>query len=666
MAEYARGRAVSERETGGRGSFDHSGSAEERIAELKAELQRRSKQVERLEVAVASHQRDVARMQGTLTWQLATRAWRLRDRVLAKSPILSRSWRAVMPRVRQILRRHVPDVAPVAGEHASYDEWIARNTPTLAELASLREQAAALAAPPLFSVVVPVHDVAESLLRRCIDSVRAQAWERWTLCAVDDGSRAPHIWPVLEAYAREDPRIHVARSPDSGGIVAATQRALALAGGDFVAFLDHDDELAPEALLAVAAKLGGDPALDLVYSDEDKLDERGRRIEPFFKPEWSPDLLLSMNYVSHLTVVRRTLLEAVGGLRPGFDGSQDYDLVLRLVERTQRIGHVPRVLYHWRQVPGSASVTADAKPYAVESAWRALEEALVRRGTPGRIGSRRKGIYDAHYAVFGQPLVSIVMPTRDHATVLRTCVRSIESSTTWPRWDLTVVDNGSVDGEALAYLEELKHCHRVVRDARPFNWSALNNGAVRGAKGEYLLFMNNDMEVIGAEWMEMMLEHAQRPEVGAVGARLLYPDGSVQHAGVVLGIGGAANHAFRRLPREDPGYFGLAQVVRNVSAVTGACMMVRREVFDQMGGFDERLPVAFNDIDFCLKLRKAGYLIVYTPFAELYHHESATRRSLHPPEDEALLRNRWCEELLDDPYYSPNLTRGREDFSIRT
>jgi glycosyltransferase involved in cell wall biosynthesis len=473
------------------------------------------------------------------------------------------------------------------------------------------------------------------------------------------------VWRILQEYARQDSRVRAERAERSGGIVAATQSALAMARGDFIVFLDHDDELAPEALLVVAAKLGAEPDLDLVYSDEDKIDERGRRVEPFFKPEWSPDLLLSMNYVSHLTVVRRTLLDAVGGLRTGFEGSQDYDLVLRLVERTQRIGHVPRVLYHWRKVPGSTAVVPEAKPYALDSASRALEEALARRETPGRVSSSAPGLYHVRYDVRGQPLVSIVMPTRNKADMLRTCVESIESRTRWGCWELTVVDNGSTDPEALAYLEELGRRHRVIRDERPFNWSALNNAAARGVCGDHLLFMNNDMEVISDEWLEALLEHAQRPEVGAVGARLLYPDGTVQHAGVVLGVGGVANHAFRALVAEDPGYFGLAHVARDVSAVTGACLMTRREAFERQGGFDEQLGVAFNDIDYCLRLGRAGLRVVYTPFALLCHHESATRGTLHPQENEEFMWAQWRSVIEDDPYYSPNLTRARLDYAIR-
>jgi len=635
------------------------------LEELRAELRQRLVQVELLRETIETQQRTIARMERTLVWQLATRAWNARDRLLERSQLLRRVYDSGFTRLKQLVRDRLPRVRGAVVRGEAYDSWVERHAPGAAEIASLRAGAELLQPSPLFTVVVPVHEIAEPLLRRCIDSVRAQAWERWELCAVDDGSRAPHVWETLQSYAGADARVRVDRLPASGGIVAATSRALEMARGDFVAFLDHDDELAPEALLAVAARLADEPGLDLVYSDEDKLDDAGRRVEPFFKPEWSPDLLLSMNYANHLTVVRRSLVEEVGGLRAGFDGSQDYDLLLRLVERTRRIGHVPRVLYHWRKMEGSEAAVRGAKGYAHVSAKRALEEALARRGLRGRVETTIPGLYTVRYQIAGEPLVSIVMPTRDKASVLRSCVESIERRTSWRRWELVVVDNGSTEPEALRYLDELGRRHRVLRDPRPFNWSALNNAAARQARGELLLFMNNDMEVISEDWMAAMIEHAQRPEVGAVGARLLYPDGHVQHAGVVLGIGPVASHAFKYLPDGEPGYAWLGHVVRDVSAVTGACMMTRKDLFARTGGFDERLPVAFNDVDYCLRLREEGLLVVYTPLARLYHHESMTRRDLHPPEDEALMKARWSCALRDDPYYSPHLSREREDYGLR-
>ncbi len=638
------------------------------VDELRAELSRRKLQLARLEETIAAQQRQIARMEATFAWQLATRLWNGRDRALARVPKLRRAWEASAARLKGFVKPRLPRVAAPGPDPGAYDAWIARHACGPAELGALRREAADAAVAsgaPLFSVLVPVHDIEERLLRRCLDSVIAQAWEGWELCVVDDGSRAAHVGPVLAEYAARDSRVRVERSAASQGIAGATRRALAMARGTFVAFLDHDDELAPEALLAVAAKLAAEPSLDVVYSDEDKLDEAGRRVEPFFKPEWSPDLFLSMNYLNHLTAIRRAVVEAAGGPRDGFEGSQDYDLLLRVTEHTQRMGHVPRVLYHWRKVEGSEAAQRGVKGYAQASAMRALGEALARRGIDGRVESSRPGLYSVRYAIRGEPLVSIIMPTRDKPDVLRACVESLERKTTWPRWELLIVDNGSADPRALELLETLGRRHRVLRDPRPFNWSALNNAAAREARGEHLLFLNDDVEVLAPDWLESMIEHAQRPEVGAVGARLLYPDGRVQHAGVVLGLGSLAGHAFKHVTGDEPGYAWLGHVVRDVSAVTGACMLVPRGHFEAVEGFEERLPVAYNDVDLCLKLRERGLLVVYTPFARLVHHESATRGALDPPEDQALVKARWSAALHDDPYYSPHLTRDREDFAIR-
>jgi O-antigen biosynthesis protein len=650
------GRTVNDDGKDGRRSGGGAPGLEARVAELQAELSRRQERVERLEAMVELQRSAIAQMQGSVAWQVATRLRYVRDRVMSMSPLLTKAWSASGPKLKRLVRRHVPGVAPEA-ERGGYDEWLLRHAVTAADVAALREQAATLARPPTFSLIVRVADVPEALLRRSLESVRSQAWERWELCAVGDATLAPHLWASIDSAARADPRVRAVRLPAGNDAAAAPRRAVELTRGELVAFLDAGGELAPEALLAMAARLASEPDLDVIYSDEDRLDASGKRVEPFFKPDWSPDLLLSMNYLGHLTVARSTLVQEVGGPRPELAGSQDHDLLLRLSERTSRIGHIARVLYHGRREPAAAGA-------AIEPGVRAIEAALVRRGLPGKVESQRPGLYGVRYRVRGEPLVSIVMPTRDKPALLRACVESLERRTRWARWELIVVDNGSKDPKALAYLETLARRHRVLRDERPFNWSALNNRAVREARGEHLLFMNNDMEVIAPDWMEALLEHSQRPDVGAVGARLLYPDGRVQHAGVVLGIGSAAGHAFKYLPDGDPGYGSLAHAIRDVSAVTGACMMVPRGRFEEVGGFEERMPVAYNDIDFCLKLRRAGHLIVYTPFATLYHHESATRRYEHPADDEVLLKVRWRDELLHDPYYSPHLTRAREDYSI--
>jgi GT2 family glycosyltransferase len=547
-----------------------------------------------------------------------------------------------------------------------YAIWLQQHRLGPPELAALRAEASELPVKPTISIVTPVYDVAEAWLREAIESVRAQAYEQWELCLVDDASPAPHVRPLLDHYASVDARIRVSRLPENRGIVAASNEGLRLASGEFVGFLDHDDVLYPDALLEVAKRLVREPDLDFLYSDEDKIESDGRRVSPFFKPGWSPDLLLGVNYTCHFSVYRRRLLEELGGLRAGFEGSQDHDLVLRVTERTQRIAHVPKILYGWRRVPASVAATSAAKPYAYQSAQAAVQEALARRGREARVEMPVPGRYLVRGRVAGDPKVSIVIPMRDRADLTRQCLASIEARSTWKNVEVLIVDNGSVEAATRRFLEEAALRHRVVPYDRPFNYSAINNFGARHATGDHLLFLNNDTEVETPEWLEAMLEHAQRAEVGAVGAKLLFPDRTIQHGGVIImGSVAFAGHAFKTLPEHTNVYFGLADVVRNASAVTGACMMLRRQVFEQMGGFDERIPVAFNDVDLCLRIREAGYLVVYTPQATLVHHESATRKALHPPEDERLVRERWRDLIVrGDPYYNPNLSRTREDFAL--
>lgn len=581
-------------------------------------------------------------------------------------------WNA-MPRIRGALYKLMPQgsfahsaITPVVrhlNDARRYRRWLAVNEVRPSDDARFRAASAGLAYRPLVSIVTPVFDIDDRWLRRCIDSVMHQAYERWELCLVDDASTQPHVQRTLAEYARREPRIRVARRTTNAGIVAASAEALAMASGEFVTFLDHDDELSRDALLEIVRALQ-EEGVDLVYSDEDKLDKRGRRVDPFFKPDWSPDLLLSMNYVCHLAAIRRKTVEEAGGLRPGFDGSQDHDLFLRVAERARRITHVPKVLYHWRKVPGSAAAERTAKPYAIEAGRRAIEAALHRRSIDGGVEMPYPGMYRVRYTVRRQPRVSIIIPTRDRAELLRACISTIEAQTRFPNYEVIVVDNASQDPAALAYLAELKRRHRVLDYPRAFNWSAINNFAVRETDAELLLFLNNDIEILQEAWLDALVEHGQRGDVGAVGAKLLYPDGRIQHAGVVLGVGAVAGHAFKYHPADTLAHFGFAQVVRNVSAVTGACMMVKRTAFEQVGGFDEELRVAYNDIDFCLKLRREGYSVIYTPFAVLRHHESATRRAESPPEDEARMQARWKTTLGRDPFYNPNLTRKFEDYRV--
>ena len=519
---------------------------------------------------------------------------------------------------------------------------------------------------PLLSLLVPVWRTPLWVLERSVGSVLAQGFGDWELCLCDDASGDPELTAYLRSLQRVDRRIHTTALGENGGISAATNGALALARGRYVAFLDHDDELALDALETVAEVLASEDA-DVVYSDEDKIDASGERFDPLFKPDWSPDLLLSFQYIGHLTVVRRQLVVDLGGLRSDYDGSQDYDLALRATERAGKIVHIPKVLYHWRTLPGSAASDASgtvAKPWAYEAGLRAIEDALARRGEAAEVTQepRFAGRYHVRRLPSSEPLVSVVIPFRDEPGLLATCCSSLRDDPGYDRVELVLVDNGSELPETAALLERLaaEPGVTVLTSPGPFNWAALNNEAAREASGEVLLFANNDIEARSPRWLHAMLGHALRPEVGAVGARLIYPDGAIQHAGVVVGLGGIAGHVLRGLPGDHPGYNSMAIQTRNCSVVTGACMMTRREVFDSVGGFDEDLPVAFNDVDYCLALREKGFLVVYTPLAELVHHESRSRGHTDDLAESRRILERWGHVIVaGDPYLNTNLSHWR-------
>ena len=532
-----------------------------------------------------------------------------------------------------------------------YRRWRARYGPTRVRLDRLARRLRGLVRRPTISVVMPVYNTDPSWLTDAIASVRGQMYEHWELCIADDGSDNPATRQVLEESERADPRIRVLRLPGRTGIAGASNAALAMATGDFVGFLDHDDELKPHALGEVALLVDEQPTVDLIYTDEDKRDPDGELVDPFFKPDWSPDHLMSRNYVCHFLVVRRSLLDKLGGFRLGFDGSQDYDLVLRATELTDRIAHLAEPLYTWRKVEGSTAAVSDAKPWALDAARRALTEAMARRGTPGQVvDGLHPTTYRARYALRGQPKVSILIPTRDKADLLSSSVRSIQERSTYDNYELIVIDNQSSQPDTLAYLAAFPG--RVVRYPFRFNYSRMMNLAAREARGDLLLFLNNDTEVLSPEWLEALVEHGQRPEVGIVAPRLRYPTGEPQHEGTVVGYkGGHAGNVDHR------GFWGMGDIVRNCSAVTGACLMIRPSVYWQLGGLEERLRIAFNDVDLCLRARQAGYEVVYTPYAELMHVEGGTRGIHAHPDDDDRFEGRWVTHKCLDPYYNPNFER---------
>ena len=513
---------------------------------------------------------------------------------------------------------------------------------------------------PLISVVVPVYRPQMWFLRACVESVTSQTYANWELCLCDDGSNDPLLSDFLSQLTRAHRQIEVSFQTRNGGISVASNAAVAQAKGDFIAFLDHDDVLHAEALAEVAACAQANPDADVIYTDDDKVDERGRRYQPHFKPDWAPDLLLTFPYLGHLLVIRRRLLKDIGGLRSEYDGSQDYDLMLRATERARRVIHIPRVLYHWRAVAGSAASTFDAKPWAHAASRRALEEAMARQGIEGSVEPGPfPGAYHARRAVPTGPSLSIIIPFRDHAAMTVKCLTSLRVDPGFENFEVLLIDNGSIEPETVALRDRLARVDRsrVIDFPDPFNWSRINNLAASSCESDLLLFMNNDVEATRPGWLAAMVEHAVRPEVGAVGARLLFPNGVTQHAGVVLGINGIAGHLFSGLPAGQLGYFAWDRMIRPYSAVTGACLMVRRAVFEELGGFDEDLAVAFNDVDFGMRVSDAGYRIIYTPLAELVHYESMSRGFSGFFRDYRYFLTKWDRtRLRTDPFYNPNLS----------
>ncbi|MHB1391459.1 MAG: glycosyltransferase family 2 protein [Thermoleophilia bacterium] len=548
-----------------------------------------------------------------------------------------------------------------------YKQWLLENPLTDSDLRQMRREQDDFSYQPVISIITPVYNVDEVWLSKCIDSVTAQIYPHWELCLADDASTEPHVRGILEKYRAGDERIKVVSLPENRGIAGASNAGIDLAAGEFIALLDNDDELTRDALFQVVRLLNQHPDADMIYSDEDKLNQVGERCEPFFKPDWSPELFLSQMYTCHFGVYRQSLVETVGAFREGFDGSQDYDFVLRLTEQTDRVFHIPRILYHWRMIPGSTAENYESKDSDVPS-LKALAHAMHRRGWHGTVErGLETGTFRIRPNIVGEPLVSIIIPTRDRVELLRKCVDSISKKTTWPYYEIIVVDNGSEESDTLAYLADLggrQDC-RVIDFDGPFNYAAINNRAAGEAAGEVLVFLNNDTEVGTGDWLEAMLEQVQRDAVGAVGVKLLYPDDTIQHAGIILGLGGIANPAFYRTAIDAGSYFNQASVIRNYSAVTGACMMVRKALFTKMGGFDEQnLPIAYNDIDLCLRLRQKGFRAVYTPFATIYHDESASR-GFGPDPEADYMQDKWSAQIDQDPFYNPNLDPGSFDFSLR-
>ena len=530
-----------------------------------------------------------------------------------------------------------------------------------------------------FSIVVPLYNTPERFLREMIGSVQAQTYADWELCMAD-GSDDQHteVERICREYAEEDSRIRYRRLEGNRGISGNTNACLEMASGEYVGLFDHDDLLHPAALYEVMRTIENTGA-DFIYTDESTFcDTPEDAYLPNFKPDFAPDTLRANNYICHFTVFRRSLLDEVGLFDPACDGSQDHDMVLRLTEKAQRVAHIPEILYYWRAHAGSVAESAGVKPYVTEAGVRAVDKQLARLGLEGKVSPVFPGatFYRIRYAIRGTPKVSILIPNYEHIEDLEKCLSSIFSKTTWPNYEIVIVENNSSSREIFAYYERIQREHgnvHVVAWEGEFNYSAINNYGAQFCAGEYLLLLNNDTEVIAPDWIQEMLMFAQRPDVGAVGAMLYYPDDTIQHAGVIVGLWGVAGHSHKGFRRNSPGVMGRLLFAQNLTAVTAACVMIPKRTWENVGGLDKSFAVAFNDVDLCMRIRKAGYLIVWTPFAELYHYESKSRGYEDTPEkrkrfhaEGSRFRERWAKELeVGDPYFNPNFSLGRQDFFVK-
>ncbi|HRN85872.1 MAG TPA: glycosyltransferase family 2 protein [Candidatus Dojkabacteria bacterium] len=518
----------------------------------------------------------------------------------------------------------------------------------------------------LFSVIIPTYNTSPNVLEDTIQSVKRQLYGGWELCIYDDASSNSETIEYLNSLkGMGDERIKVKFGQKNGHISYATNQALELATGKYVLFLDHDDQLSKYTLLAISDLLSQKPKTDIVYYDEDKLNQNGFRVHPHFKPAWSPDTLLSTMYLAHSTY-RTSLIRKLGGMRLGYEGSQDYDLALRATELTDNIERIPMILYHWRQIPGSTALTYETKDYASDSSKKAVKDAIKRRGLKATV---EPGLTapssNISYKIIGNPKISIIIPTKDKLDYIKTAIDSIEAYTSYKNYEIIIVDNNSEEASTKEYLKNIAKKHKILEYKKPYNYAAINNFAVKEASGKHILLLNNDVRVINNEWLTNLLRFSQLDNIGAVGSLLLFRNDTIQHAGVVIGIGGIASHIYREQEITVPAHLDFPRVTHNVSAVTGACLMVKKDLYEKVGGLDEKLAVAFNDVDLCLKLLKAGYKNIYTPFSKLYHYESISRgyEHLDPTQEYRFTKEinyfykKWKKYIQEgDPYYNPNLS----------
>lgn len=671
--------------------FEHLGSSraqrrnlEAEINQLSEDLMLRAAEMGRKDAQIAKLERSLATLSAALM-EARGRPLQQLKRLIANR-VLSALSKASPPISKRAASRFASSAAKRDPKRLEISDQLSKETYTeilsqwALQRSALRSLTLALteklANRPLFSIIVPVYNANPVFLQKMIESVTSQSYANWELCIADDASTDPEIKTVLMQAAAADNRIKLVFRPENGHISQASNSAIEIAKGDFIALLDHDDLLDPDALLYVADCLNRHPTAKIIYTDEDKVRADGSRYDPHFKPDWNRELLYSYNYISHLGVYSTELIKKIGGFRSGYEGAQDHDLVLRCLPFVLdgEIRHIPKVLYSWRASPGSTADSAESKPYAWTAGIKALSEALSQHsGQPIEVAHGPYPFtYQPQWPLAAEPSVTIVIPTRDRLDITRVTVNSILEKTEYKNFEIVIVDNGSVEATTLTWFDEItKNAKvKVQRDDSPFNYSALNNRAIDKTSSDIVALLNNDIEIISPGWLREMVSLAIRPDIGCVGAKLYYPDNRIQHAGVIIGLGGVAGHSHKNLMRDDPGYFSRLMLRQEYTAVTAACLVVRREIYQAVGGLNqEHLLVAFNDVDFCLKVKAAGYRNLWTPLAQMYHHESASRKLEDTPEKQARFKaevqymiDTWKTDTMSDPAYNPNLTKKFEDF----
>jgi O-antigen biosynthesis protein len=662
---------------------------QKRIDELEKQCRILSKQSEQLEVALARRteqldrrQNELDHVKGSHAYKFAHGTQKLVERFFPlysrRRTILKQFVKLTTAPARWAWKRRQAKNGPSMQERfqidsipqEEYERWIAITEPNAN---AIEKQRQSQTFPFKISIVVPVYNPPASFLEEMIASVKNQTASNWELCLAD-ASTAHHVRPILEK-AKSDARIKVRYLESNQGIAGNSNAALSLATGDWIALLDHDDTLAPFAIHELSKTIQSHSQADLIYSDEDKLNRNGQRTEPLFKPDWSPETLRSRNYLCHFTAIRKSLVDELQGFREGFDGAQDYDLFLRASELARKVVHIPAILYHWRAHDGSTAANYQAKTYAFDAGQKAIEQHLARCNAPGKVyHTPIPGTYRVQYDLTQTPKVSVIIPNQNHAAMLARCVEAVTQST-YPNYEILIVENGSTESDVHRYYETLAETDQglVLNWTKPFNYASVNNFAAHHATGEMFLFLNNDIEAIEPNWLSEMVRQAIQPGIGAVGAKLLYPDDTVQHAGIVVGMGGAAGHGQVQFPSNAPGYHQKLLFTQNVAAVTGACLMIPKHVFDRVGGFDEGFVLAFNDVDLCMQILAAKYRIVWTPDATLYHLESKTRGQEDTVEKQRRFKReydlflaKWSAFLKQgDPYYSPHFRLDRADVALK-